>query len=344
MRNTEAVFFRIIQLVLLPFGIVGYVLFVGKLVIFSRRTGTSATILASFYTRYLQHRLGTRLDEPCNRMMRILPNVSRLGLLLETAPTLVAHKLTGYVPHIYSYPYVGEPPMVHQSSARTTFYDAALQMHITGISQLVILGAGLDTRVYRLPARTQVRCFEIDTPKTQAFKRDVLKRAGIDSSRATYVSANFLEQDWLQRLLSAGFALDKPSFFLWESVMMYLDRQAVESTLRKIAGTAAGSVVAFDYFSNEMIESQSIFMRYARAAVNVTGEPWRFGIDNTPPVKQRVAAFVESCGLSLDEQRNFGPETERTRALAGFATAVVPSRESLSLSGEDQSESPGKRR
>ena len=155
----------------------------------------------------------------------------------------------------------------------------------------------------------------------------MLKRAGIDSSLATYVPANFLEEDWLQKLTNAGFEPDKPTFFLWESVTMYLDRQAVESTLRKIAGTAAGSIVAFDYFSNEIIESESFFMRYARAMINITGEPWRFGIDNTPPVRQRVAAFVESCGLSLREQRNFGPETERTRALAGFATAVVPSRE-----------------
>ena len=165
MRNTAAVFFRIIQLILLPVGIPGYVLFVGKLVTFSRRSGTSATILASFYTRYMQHKLGTRLDEPCNRIMRVLPNVSHLGLLLETAPTLVAHKLTGYVPAIYRYPYQGEPPMMHQSSSRTTFYDAALARHIAGISQLVILGAGFDTRVYRLPAGTQVRSLRSTHPK-----------------------------------------------------------------------------------------------------------------------------------------------------------------------------------
>ena len=66
-------------------------------------------------------------------------------------------------------------------------------------------------------------------------------------------------------------------------------------------------------------------MRYARAVINATGEPWRFGIDNTPPVRERVAAFLESCGLSLEEQRNFGPETDRKRAMAGFATGIVSS-------------------
>ncbi len=106
---------------------------------------------------------------------------------------------------------------------------------------------------------------------------------------------------------------------------MYLDREAVESTLRKIGRTATGSVVAFDYFSAEVIESRSLFMRYARAVINATGEPWRFGIDNTPPVKERVAAFLESCGLALEEQRNFGPEKDGKRAMAGFATAIVSS-------------------
>jgi O-methyltransferase involved in polyketide biosynthesis len=93
---------------------------------------------------------------------------------------------------------------------------------------------------------------------------------------------------------------------------MYLDREAVESTLRKIAGTATGVVVAFDYFSAEIIEARSLFMRYARAVINATGEPWRFGIDNTPPVKERVAAFLESCrsliGGAAQLRAGDGPE------------------------------------
>jgi methyltransferase (TIGR00027 family) len=323
-RNiAAATLFRIIQIILLPIGAVGYVPFVVKLVTFSRRSGTSATVLASLYTRYMQNRLGTRRDEICDRLMMVLPNVSHLGLHLTTAPTLLAHNLTGYVPRIYRYPYEGEPPMRHQPAARTTFYDAALERHIAGINQLVILGAGFDTRGYRLPAGTRVRCFEVDTSKTQAFKREMLKKAGVDTTRVTYVSANFLAEDWLEKLVDAGFEPDKPSFFLWESVTMYLDQEAVESTLRKIAGTATGSVVAFDYFSAEIIESRSLFMRYARAVINATGEPWRFGIDNTPPVRERVAAFLESCGPALEEQRNFGPEKDGKRAMAGFATAIV---------------------
>ncbi len=58
--------------------------------------------------------------------------------------------------------------------------------------------------------------------------------------------------------MDAGFDIGKPALFLWEGVMMYLDREAVESTLAKIAGTARGSIVAFDYFTTETIESKAL--------------------------------------------------------------------------------------
>ena len=147
MRNiVKAPIFRMIQIAWSPIALVGYVLFVIKLIIFSRQSGVSSTTLASLYTRWMQHKLGTRLDEPCERLMMVLPNVSQLGLRLVTGGTLLAHRLTSYVPRIYRYPYEGDPPMVHESAARTTFFDAALARHLGDIDQLVILGAGWDTR------------------------------------------------------------------------------------------------------------------------------------------------------------------------------------------------------
>jgi methyltransferase (TIGR00027 family) len=322
MRNiVKAPIFRMIQIAWSPLALVGYVLFVLKLIRFSRKSGVSSTTLASLYTRWMQHKLGMRLDEPCERLMMVLPNVSHLGLRLVTGGTLLAHRLTGYVPRIYRYPYEGDPPMAHESAARTTFFDAALARHLGDIDQLVILGAGWDTRSYRMPKG--IHCFEVDTPKTQETKRQMLKKVGLDTTRITFVPADFMMEDWLEKLVNAGFEPDKPSFFLWEAVTMYLDREAVESTLRKIASTASGSVVAFDYFNADLIEARSLYMRYARAILNAIGEPFSFGIESTPPASKHVAAFLESCGLSMEEQRNFGQETDRKPAMAGFATAIV---------------------
>jgi O-methyltransferase involved in polyketide biosynthesis len=77
---------------------------------------------------------------------------------------------------------------------------------------------------------------------------------------------------WLEKLVDAGFEPDKPSFFLWEGVTYYLDREAVEDTLRTIASTATGSVVAFDYLTVDLIEGRSLTMRYGKAALNAAEE------------------------------------------------------------------------
>jgi O-methyltransferase involved in polyketide biosynthesis len=104
---------------------------------------------------------------------------------------------------------------------------------------------------------------------------------------------------------------------------MYLDREAVEDTLRKIASCASGSVVAFDYFTTEPLQSSALYWRYGRAATRAAGEPLKFGIESTPPSSERLALLLQSCGLSLGEQRTLGKETERERAWGGLATAIV---------------------
>jgi hypothetical protein len=65
-------------------------------------------------------------------------------------------------------------------------------------------------------------------------------------------------------------------------------------------------------------------MRYIRAVLSAGGEPFTFGIESAQPASEHVAAFLASCGLSMEEQCNFGKETERKPALAGFVSAIVP--------------------
>jgi O-methyltransferase involved in polyketide biosynthesis len=61
------------------------------------------------------------------------------------------------------------------------FVDAAVERYLATINQFVILGAGFDTRAFRLPRRGQIRCFEVDMPQTQSTKRQLQRKAGIDS-------------------------------------------------------------------------------------------------------------------------------------------------------------------
>lgn len=317
-----ATVFYILNVLLFPVTLLGYVIWTGGLLA-ARGSGVSATAQGPLSARWFEHNLGTREDEPANRLMMVLPGVPPLGPRLVAGPMLLAHRLTGYVPRAFRYPFEGDVPPQYEASARIAFFDAAVDRYLADIDQFVVLGAGFDTRALRLPKDARVRSFEVDAPKTQAVKREMLEKAGIDSAGVTFVAADFEKEDWLNRLVDVGFDADKPALFLWEGVIVYLDREAVEDTLRKIASTAKGSVVAFDYVTTEPLESQALYWRYARAGTRAGGEPLKFGIDSTPPLSERLAELLQSCGLSLGEHRTLGQEAEGKRAWGGFATAVV---------------------
>ena len=318
-----AAIYYFLGVLLFPVTLIGYVIWVGQALLTGRRSGVSGTAQGPLSARFFEHKLGTREDEPANRLMMALPNVPPLGLRLFVWPMLLAHRVTGYVPKAFRYPFEGDVPPQYQSTARMTFFDAAVDRYLAGIAQFVILGAGFDTRAFRLPKDARVRSFEVDGPKTQAVKRETLGRAGIDSTGVTFVAADFEKEDWLTRLVDAGFDPGRPALYLWEGVMMYLDKEAVEATLRRIASTAKGSVVAFDYLTTGPLESRALYWRYARAGTKAAGEPLKFGIDSAPPAGERLAELLQSCGLSLVEQRTLGQETEGKRAWGGFATAIV---------------------
>lgn len=318
-----AAIYTILSVLLFPVTLLGYVIWVSGALLAGRGSGVSGTAQGPLSARWFMHNHGTRQDEPSNRLMMVLPGVPPLGKCLVVGPMLLAHRVSGYVPRAFRYPFEGDVPMQYAASARVTFFDSVVEQYLPGMAQFVILGAGFDTRAFRLPKGTPVRSFEVDAPKTQAVKREMLEKAGIDLTEVTFVAADFEKEDWLHRLVDAGFDADKPALFLWEGVIPYLDRKAVEDTLRNIASTARGSVVAFDYFTTEPLESQALYWRYARAGTRVGGEPLKFGIDSTPPSRERLTELLQSCGLSLGEQRTLGQETEGKRAWGGFATAIV---------------------
>ena len=321
----SAVIYYTLNVLLFPALLAGYVIYVGKWFA-GRKTGVSATAQAPLIARWLQHELGTRPDEPATRLLMVVPGISHLGLRLVTSPTLVGHRASGFVPRTLRYPFEGNITMQNEGGARQTFFDGVADRYLAGISQFVILGAGFDTRAFRLKGvskETRVHYFKIDTLQTQAVKRQMLEKAGIDATGITFVSADFEAENWLIQLIDAGFDLKRPALFIMEGVIVYLDREAAEDTLRKIASTATGSIVAFDYFTSEVLESKASYMRTVRASLKAGGEPLKFGIDSTPPSSERLAEFLQSCGLSLAEQRTLGEETSGKRAWGGFAIATV---------------------
>ena len=323
MRKRAAAFaYYALMVVLFPVTLVGLVMWIGKLLI-ARTPGVSTTAQGPLSARWTMHMLGVREDEAASRMLPKMPGVPWLGMRLASWPMVLAHRVTGFVPKTYRYPFEDDVTPGVEAAARVTFFDDDVDRFLPGIGQFVLLGAGFDTRPYRLAKDTTVRSFEVETPQTQAVKREMLGEAGIDTSMVGFVPADFETEDWFGKLVAAGYDIARPGLFLCEGVIIYLDREAVEDTLRKVASCAKGTLLAFDYYTSVSLDSNHMFWRFALASTKAAGEPLKFGVDSSPPSRERLSELLRSCGLALLEQRTLGSETGTDRAWGGFAIAIV---------------------
>ena len=130
---------------------------------------------------------------------------------------------------------------------RTAYIDdAVVRAADEGIAQIVILGAGYDSRAWRL-ARPALRFFEIDHPATQARKRARLARLELPA-RAAMVAVDFAVDPLGPALVAAGFDPARPALFVWEGVSMFLSPAAVRTTTAAVRALAApGSRIVADF-------------------------------------------------------------------------------------------------
>jgi methyltransferase (TIGR00027 family) len=181
------------------------------------------------------------------------------------------------------------PPMELWLALRVAYLDRLIASAVDRLSvrQIVILGAGYDTRAARLP-RADVRYFEVDHPATQAAKRARLAELdGYPVEAATYVSCNFEREDPLERLVATGFSLTEPALVVWEGVVPYLTEAAVRATATRLAGGLdPRSLVAFDFVGKKLASGQHLSPadQQTRAYVGELGEPIRYGTDDVLPL------------------------------------------------------------
>lgn len=206
---------------------------------------------------------------------------------------------------------------------RTRFIDDLVRAHVAkGTAQLVLLGAGFDTRAHRMPELIDARVFEVDRVETQRVKRARMEDAfDPRKARVTYVPVDFQKDDLGARLRASGWRPDEPTLFVWEGVTNYLSEAAVRDVLRFVGTTAPGSGIVFTYIHRGVVDGTARFVGSAKLVENVQrlGEPWTFGL-----FPSEVASFVTEHGLTLDEnlgadeyrRRYLGP---RERGLEGYA-------------------------
>lgn len=152
------------------------------------------------------------------------------------------------------------------------------------LEQVVLLGAGYDTRAYRFREALGARkLFEVDFPSTSRRKAQVVKDAGqslVAPPGHTVVEVDFETQAVDERLLASGFRKGARTFFVWEGVSMYLTRATVKGTLGMLrALSAPGSELAMDFWY--LLDHPDLIGTGHRAAANLLhlfGEPITFGI------------------------------------------------------------------
>jgi methyltransferase (TIGR00027 family) len=191
--------------------------------------------------------------------------------------------------------------------ARTRIFDDAFVTALEeGFSQIVLLGAGFDTRPLRFDDRNHgTRIFELDMPKTQDAKLDVYWHKQVTApENITFVPIDFDRQDIGDALRAAGYKDGEKTLFLWEGVTMYVTEEAVEGTLDFIGGSAAsGSVLVFDYVRADVLGGKSALYGDRNAAKTVAdaGEAWTFGLE-----EDEVSRLLSDHGLEL--RSHYTPE------------------------------------
>lgn len=197
-------------------------------------------------------------------------------------------------------------------SLRTRYIDDCVREAISdGTRQVVVLGAGLDTRAARLAAKG-VRFFEVDRPASQMAKRERLAALpGYPVDAAMYVACDLDDDDFVMRLSESSLDLVEPACMVLEGVVYYLEPGAVRDTFGRFAYSfSAGSRLVFDHFD------------IGAPATRHADEPVRYQGDMAVKILSDVreaptfrleepAELMRECGLSSFESTSFADIAKR---------------------------------
>lgn len=204
----------------------------------------------------------------------------------------------------------GDTPAEEGVKLRTRYLDDSLDEYLSrGWRQVVILGAGLDTRAVRkdLPGVTY---FEIDDASILNFKRDRLEQAGIDAP-IVFVPGDYVAEDLLALLQVKGFDRAAPAYFIWEGNTMYLSRPAVLKVLTALRDGLDEFAISFDFVSEAVIDKtagDSLSLLVERFAD--MGAVFTFGIDDLHQLAREAGLEVADDVRVSNLHRKFWPNRE----------------------------------
>jgi len=192
------------------------------------------------------------------------------------------------------------PGGYYYETARVKAIDEILRSELReGLDQLVLLGAGYDSRPYRFDdALRHVRVYEVDLGSvSEAKRRKAARMFGHDPHHVTYVAGDFTRDDLPDLLEEHAYEYDGATLLILSGVTPYLSELTVMRLLAFVGRhTCPRSSIVFDYVYREMIEGNDAFhgAAQARRRARSLGEPMQFGLP-----EGSSAEYLEPFGLSL---------------------------------------------
>lgn len=225
------------------------------------------------------------------------------------------------------------PGAANSLVARVRYFDDIVRSSVDdGLEQLVILGAGYDTRAYRIEGLKKIKVFEADHPATQQIKKEkIIEIFGSMPDHVALIPVDITANDLEQKLMESGYDRSKKTLFIMEGLLMYLSPDIVDALLSFIAhNSGRESAVIFDYIPASVVDGTCELEagRNWRKGVADVGEPFLFGIEEgglEDYLSRR--GFMNIKNVSPEDYRKMyfhGKNAGRTiNVLTSFAYAVV---------------------
>jgi methyltransferase (TIGR00027 family) len=181
--------------------------------------------------------------------------------------------------------------------ARTRYIDDFLQECFANeIQQVVIMGAGFDSRAYRFDELKKIPVFEVDHPATMAKKKEnIQKKLGSLPNNVVYVPIDFLKEKISDKLVQCGYSGKSKSLFIWEGTTPYLIPESVDETLAFVSSNSGkDSSIIFDYILKSVVNGTCDLegAKNEFEKMNKTSEPLTFGIE-----KEKIESFLVDRGF-----------------------------------------------
>jgi methyltransferase (TIGR00027 family) len=301
-----------IQIIFIPFAIIGLIDGIYKEMGKSKKLGVSFSAGQALQYRWIMHYFDTRPDPLSVAFTKKFPCESHFGLWTVMGALIISQRIFGFTTRLGKLVEPGKETLDSTAGIRVLMFDRIMEKYVDEMEQIVIPGVGFDLIALHFTKGKKVKVFELDQVNTLNVKVETLKKAGIKHDWITYIPVDYSNESWVDRLLEAGFDKTKKTLFLWESVSLFLEVDLVKETLREMADLCVdGSVIAQDFYSKAfMLGEISKIAKRNMSLIEKMGEPWKFGIDMSNDPKAAVESFVKECGLKMTEYTQFGEKLD----------------------------------